>query len=90
MDHVLAMEQGLWQALITLFQSSTDSNYWPDSDLIRLNLLGNNVIIVNSYAAATDLLEKRGTTYSERPVFTMLADLWVFQSVFVTLADMPR
>lgn len=48
-----------------------------DSDVIRLNMLGTDLIILNSYEAATDLLDKRGAIYSDRPVLTMLGELCV-------------
>lgn len=39
-----------------------------DSDLIRLNVFGNNIVVVNSLEAATDLFEKRSSQYSDRCV----------------------
>lgn len=40
-------------------------------------MLGTDLIILNSYEAATDLLDKRGAIYSDRPVLTMLGELYV-------------
>ena len=37
-----------------------------DSDIIHVNALGTSIIILNSYKAATDLLDQRSTTYSNR------------------------
>ncbi|TCD67113.1 hypothetical protein EIP91_000576 [Steccherinum ochraceum] len=45
------------------------------SDIIRLNVLGTNIIVVNSLEAATDLFDKRSTIYNDRPHMTMLNDL---------------
>lgn len=36
-------------------------------DVIYLSILGRPVIVLNSAQAATDLLEKRGENYSDRP-----------------------
>lgn len=36
-------------------------------DVIYLRILGRPVIVLNSAQAATDLLEKRGENYSDRP-----------------------
>ncbi|GLB38581.1 LOW QUALITY PROTEIN: putative cytochrome p450 [Lyophyllum shimeji] len=36
-------------------------------DVIHFNVLGRSLVILNSVQAATDLLEKRGYNYSERP-----------------------
>ncbi|KAJ7344033.1 cytochrome P450 [Mycena albidolilacea] len=40
-------------------------------DVMRLEVLGRTMIILDSYQAATDLLEKRGAIYSDRPKFTV-------------------
>ena len=34
-----------------------------DSDIIHVNALGTSIIILNSYKAATDLLDQRSSTY---------------------------
>ena len=44
----------------------TNSRRYIGSDLIRMNILGNNVVIVNSAEAAEDLLDKKGAIYSDR------------------------
>lgn len=42
------------------------SQLQPDSDILRLNVLGTNIILANSFEVATDLLEKRSSIYSDR------------------------
>ena len=37
-----------------------------DSDIIHVNALGTSIIILNSYEAAVDLLDKRSGIYSSR------------------------
>ena len=39
---------------------------YADSDIIHVNGLGTSIIILNSYKVATDLLDKRSSTYSSR------------------------
>lgn len=39
-----------------------------DSDVLHLEIAGGNYIILNSYQAVTDLLEKRSSIYSSRCV----------------------
>jgi len=56
------------------------SVYWQwsklyDSDVIRVNVLGTNIIVVNSLDAATDLFDKKSAIYNDRPHLTMLNDL---------------
>ncbi|KAJ7623047.1 cytochrome P450 [Mycena polygramma] len=41
-------------------------------DVMRLEVLGQTMIILDSHQAALDLLEKRGSIYSDRPRFTLL------------------
>ncbi|KAF5341606.1 hypothetical protein D9758_014087 [Tetrapyrgos nigripes] len=45
------------------------------SDIIHLDLLGTPLIVVNSLKAATELLDKRSSNYSDRPRMTMLCEL---------------
>ncbi|KDR69251.1 hypothetical protein GALMADRAFT_104206 [Galerina marginata CBS 339.88] len=45
------------------------------SDIIHLTAAGNNIVVLNSYKAAVDLLEKRSSTYSSRPHLTMASEL---------------
>ncbi|KAJ3972753.1 cytochrome P450 [Lentinula raphanica] len=44
-------------------------------DIIFLHGLGTNVLVLNSQKAVNDLLEKNGTNYSHRPVFTVSGEL---------------
>ena len=37
-----------------------------------LTVLGKPMIVINSYDAAFELLDKRGVNYSTRPVLTMV------------------
>ncbi|KAJ3925808.1 MAG: cytochrome P450 [Lentinula lateritia] len=46
-----------------------------DSDILHLKVAGEDYIILNSYEAVIDLLDKRSAIYSSRPHFTMLQDL---------------
>ena len=44
-------------------------------DIIYLNVVGQEMIILNSSKAAVDLLDKKSPTYSNRPVLTMCGDI---------------
>jgi hypothetical protein len=46
-------------------------------DIIYIYVFGNPILVLNSAAAASDLLEKRGSNYSSRPVRTMVTELCV-------------
>ncbi|KAF8652307.1 hypothetical protein AX16_004465 [Volvariella volvacea WC 439] len=46
-----------------------------DRDLFRLNLAGQNVVILNSFAAAEELLEGRSAVFSSRPRLPMVNEL---------------
>ncbi|KAJ7146858.1 cytochrome P450 [Mycena epipterygia] len=51
-----------------------------NSNIIHLDLAGMSVIVLSSLEATEDLLEKRSSIYSDRPISTMLNDLmgWTF------------
>ena len=40
-------------------------------DVIHLRVLGRDIIVLNSVQAATDLFDKRGGLYSDRPNFVI-------------------
>lgn len=42
-----------------------------DSDVVHIKVLGQHMICLNSLQAATDLLDRRGAKYSDRPRFTL-------------------
>ncbi|KAF4120872.1 Cytochrome P450 [Geosmithia morbida] len=42
-----------------------------DSDILSFNILGQPVIVLNSVQAATDLLDRRGGNYCDRPRFVL-------------------
>ncbi|KAJ4478446.1 cytochrome P450 [Lentinula aciculospora] len=44
-------------------------------DIIFFHGLGTNILVLNSLKAVNDLLEKNGTIYSHRPVFTVAGEL---------------
>ncbi|OSD02813.1 cytochrome P450 [Trametes coccinea BRFM310] len=46
-----------------------------DSDIIRLNALGMNIVVANSIQVATELLDRRSAIYSDRPRMVMLGEL---------------
>jgi hypothetical protein len=44
-------------------------------DLVFFHGLGNNILVLNSMGAINDLLDKRASNYSHRPVFTVVGEL---------------
>ena len=47
-------------------------------DVVYLHVLGQGVVFLNSHEAASELLDKRATIYSDRLSFVMLGELYVF------------
>lgn len=47
----------------------------PPGEIVHLNVLGQDLIVLNSPKAATDLLEKKSSTYSDRPVVMMCGEI---------------
>lgn len=61
-----------------LFHNSNAKVFLPEgSDIIYLNLLGQDVIVLNSLAACRELFDKRSAIYSSRPNMPMINDLCV-------------
>ncbi|KAG7089201.1 hypothetical protein E1B28_010903 [Marasmius oreades] len=59
------------------------------TDIIYLNVAGTNLLVLNSFQAADDLLEKRSRIYSGRPRFTMVNELmgWDRDFIFMTYGE---
>ena len=55
--------------------------------MVYFNTLGIHVVVLNTFEAARNLLEKKGALYSDRPRFVMLKELCVFLFllIFITL-----
>ncbi|CAA7261126.1 unnamed protein product [Cyclocybe aegerita] len=53
-----------------------------NTDILYLNLAGTNVVVLDTYEAASDLLEKRSSIYSGRPQQIMAGELigWEFST----------
>ena len=47
-------------------------------DVVYIHILGQSVVFLNTAEAATDLLDKRGLIYSDKPSFVMAGELWVY------------
>jgi hypothetical protein len=46
-------------------------------DVLSLHVFGKVIVVLNSYKANKDLLERRGNIYSDRPVIPIL-EMYVF------------
>lgn len=54
-------------------------------DISSVTILGQTIIVLNSVRAAIDMLEKKSSTYSERPVFPMGGELVGWENTLVLL-----
>ena len=45
-----------------------------ESDVLFFQTFGTKWVVLNSLAAATELLEKRGSSYADRPRFVMFEE----------------
>ncbi|KAG8689240.1 hypothetical protein FRC08_011036, partial [Ceratobasidium sp. 394] len=48
-----------------------------NSDIVSFTILGQTTVVLNSAAAANDLLEKRSAVYSDRPEMMIITDEWL-------------
>lgn len=46
-----------------------------NTDILHLDVGGQSIIVLDTYEACTELLDKRSKYYSTRPSFTMAVDL---------------
>lgn len=51
-----------------LYTDALASDFQVDSDIVRYRIVGSNVIILNSFESAMELLDKRSLIYSDRYV----------------------
>ena len=51
-------------------------------DVVYIHVLGQSLVFINSAEAAFDLLDKRGSIYSDKPSLVMAGELWVPLFVF--------
>lgn len=57
-----------------------------ESDVLSFNVLGQPVVVINSVRAATDLLDRRGANYADRPRFVLFGVMgWVKTLTFLRL-----
>ena len=45
-------------------------------DVMYLKIFGQSIVVLQSLKAARDLLDKRGSVYSDRPRFVLLSELY--------------
>ena len=54
-------------------------------DVISLDVLGSTMVVLNSAKAVSDIFDKRGSNYSDRPDMPMIVDLYAITYSFVPL-----
>ncbi|KAJ8518596.1 hypothetical protein ONZ45_g4351 [Pleurotus djamor] len=81
LDFNLIASIAAYSSILLLHQSSPR---FTDSEIIHVDLFGKHLIILDSFEAAFDLLEKRSTNYSSRDQLTMAGELmgWYFNFGF--------
>lgn len=63
---------------------------WFTGDVIHLNIFGMRLIVLNTAAAASALLDKRSAAYANRPWFTMLNEMYVALTLYCCSSDVDR
>ncbi|KAI0300588.1 cytochrome P450 [Multifurca ochricompacta] len=59
-------------------------------DIISLNVMGSTMIVLNSAKAVSDIFDKRGSNYSDRPDMPMIVDLMGWDWTFALMRYGPR
>ena len=62
-----------WPTFLPQFEFSP--HVLCQGDLVGLNVLGTKILVLNTQKAINDLLDKRVSVYSDRPVFTAVGEL---------------
>ena len=57
-----------------LFREHTLTGF-PTGDVTYLDVMGQDMVILNSFKAAVDLLDKKSSIYSDRPVAMMCGEI---------------
>lgn len=70
MDRLSRHEQTIRCAIIAFIYAASAYLFFAHSgsDVVGLSALGNNIVVINTMKAATDLFEKRSSMYSDRCV----------------------
>ncbi len=58
--------------VIQSLSACADRKFLCPGEVMPLKVLGKSLVILSSESAATDLLEKRGAKYSDRPSIPMM------------------
>ena len=67
------------------FDTRTEIGSLLGSDILCIRMLGNNIIVTNSFEASVDLLEKRSSIYSDRYVQTSIHPVSKYRYISHTL-----
>ncbi|KAK0439110.1 cytochrome P450 [Armillaria borealis] len=54
-------------------------------DILSVSILGRRLVVINSAQAAIDILDKKGTIYSDRPIMGMIGELMGVKNSLVLL-----
>jgi hypothetical protein len=65
-------------------ENKLGDRYSMEGDIIYLHALGKSFVVLNSAQAATDLLDKRSSNYSDRPEFPVF-EMFSLSFIKITL-----
>lgn len=74
--------------MVGFFLIPSLATHESSGDVVYLEVFGSPIVMLNN-RAAMDLLDKRGSLYSDRPHFPMAADLYVFLFLFYETIELP-
>lgn len=66
-EEVFCLVKGLWYVSNQATSLAPLTNSWDLGDIVYLNVLGSPVVVLNKFEHAHELLDKQGSTYSDRP-----------------------
>lgn len=75
MDQISSTGQGLRRVFLFFLHKAHSYINFAGSDVVHLKFLGNSLLTLNSVSAANELLDKKGSVYSDRPRLVTLKEL---------------
>ena len=71
------MTSGSKSFVCVLFNLRSQLTRFRESDVTYVNVAGSPIVILNTYEAAVELLEKRGNLYDDRPRMRLAGEMYV-------------
>jgi hypothetical protein len=87
--HFCYVGQEVWWAP-TVSSDIVHSKILSAGDISHIEVMGQHIVVLNSVKAAIDMLDKKSTLYSDRPIFPVAGELVGWKHTLALLPDGDR